>query len=204
MRLWRQVVARWCRVVSRGAERASSRCSRSSTSVNGCTSTRLRKQGPEPIAVPAQRSAKPTRIGYSRTSTARQGPASRLDALRGADCHKIYQEQISTRIKVRPEPAAALTLARQFKEAAPDTPVICAAHELKRLACNAAELMTLSADLPVAGIRLELLTGPLKDIYAPNRMGVMFMAAIYPPAPSTSSAPSRCSRRGIRFPASTL
>jgi len=33
--------------------------------------------------------------------------------------------------------------------------------ELKRLARNAAELMTLSAQLQAAGIQLELLSGPL-------------------------------------------
>jgi DNA invertase Pin-like site-specific DNA recombinase len=32
-------------------------------------------------------------------------------------------------------------------------------HEIKRLARNTAELMTLSAELQVGGIRLELLTG---------------------------------------------
>ncbi|MEV0373153.1 hypothetical protein AB0I10_25580 [Streptomyces sp. NPDC050636] len=47
---------------------------------------------------------------------------------------------------------AALKLAHQFKEAAPDTPVILAVHELKRLARNAAEPMTLSAELQAGGI----------------------------------------------------
>ncbi|WP_127357408.1 recombinase family protein [Actinacidiphila soli] len=136
------------------------------------------KQGPAPAAVPAQRTAKPIRIGYARTSTARQELASQLEALREADCHKIYQEQISTRIKVRPELQAALKLARQFKEAAPDTPVIFTVHELKRLARNAAELMTLSAELQADDIQLELLTGPLAGIYDPNGMGAMFFAVL--------------------------
>jgi DNA invertase Pin-like site-specific DNA recombinase len=56
------------------------------------------------------------------------------------------------RIKVRPELEKALALARQFKEAAPETPVIFTVHELKRLARNAAELMTLSAELQAGGI----------------------------------------------------
>ncbi|MGJ5798946.1 LuxR C-terminal-related transcriptional regulator [Streptomyces europaeiscabiei] len=92
------------------------------------------KQGPAPAALPAQRSSKPIRIGYARTSTARQELASQLEALHAADCHKVFQEQISTRTKVRPELEAALKLARHFKEAAPDTPVIFTVHELKRLA----------------------------------------------------------------------
>jgi hypothetical protein len=70
---------------------------------------------------------------------------------------------------VRPELEKALALARQFKEAAPRRPSFFSVHELKRLARNAAELMTLSAGLPAGGIQLELLTG----IYAPNGMGAM-------------------------------
>lgn len=71
--------------------------------------------------MPAQRSERLIRIGYARTPTARQERASQLDALREADCHKIYQEQLSTRIKMRPELERALALARQFKEAASDS-----------------------------------------------------------------------------------
>ncbi|WP_331743594.1 recombinase family protein (plasmid) [Streptomyces sp. NBC_01136] len=134
------------------------------------------KQGPAPAAMPAQRTEKPIRIGYARTSTARQELASQLEALHSADCHKVFQEQISTRVKVRPELEKALALAHQFKEAAPDTPVIFTVHELKRLARNAAELMTLSAELQAGGIQLELLTGPLTGIYDPNGMGAMFFA----------------------------
>lgn len=121
---------------------------------------------------------RPIRIGYARTSTARQELASQLEALRRAECHKIFSEQISTRIKVRPELEKALTLAHQFKEAAPETPVIFTVHELKRLARNAAELMTMSAELQAGGIQLELLTGPLSGIYDPNGMGAMFFAIL--------------------------
>ncbi|MFD4764603.1 recombinase family protein [Streptomyces sp. NPDC058439] len=92
--------------------------------------------------------------------------------------HKVFQEQISTRVKIRPELEKALALAHQFKEAAPETPVILTVHELKRLARNAAELMTLSAELQAGGIQLELLTGPLTGIYDPNGMGAMFFAVL--------------------------
>lgn len=134
--------------------------------------------GPALAVVPAPRTERPVRIGYARTSTARQELASQLEALRRAECHKIFQEQISTRIKVRPELEKALALAHQFKEAAPETPVIFTVHELKRLARNAAELMTLSAELQDGGIQLELLTGPLTGIYDPNGMGAMFFAVL--------------------------
>ncbi|WP_405443011.1 recombinase family protein [Streptomyces avidinii] len=136
------------------------------------------KQGPALAIVPAPRTERPVRIGYARTSTARQELASQLEALHRAECHKVFKEQISTRIKVRPELEKALALARQFKEAAPETPVIFTVHELKRLARNAAELMTLSAELQAGGIQLELLTGPLTGIYDPNGMGAMFFAVL--------------------------
>lgn len=136
------------------------------------------KQGTTPAVAPAPGAERPIRIGYARTSTARQELASQLEALRRAECHKIFHEQISTRIKVRPELEKALTLAHQFKEAAPETPVIFTVHELKRLARNAAELMTLSANLQASGIQLELLTGPLSGIYDPNGMGALFFAIL--------------------------
>jgi len=136
------------------------------------------KQGPALAIVPAPRTERPVRIGYARTSTARQELASQLEALRRAECHKVFSEQISTRVKVRPELEKALALAHQFKEAAPETPVIFTVHELKRLARNAAELMTLSAELQAGDIQLELLTGPLTGIYDPNGMGAMFFAVL--------------------------
>ncbi|WP_127354013.1 recombinase family protein [Actinacidiphila soli] len=136
------------------------------------------KQGPALAVVPAPRTERPIRIGYARTSTARQELASQLEALHRAACHKVFKEQISTRIKVRPELEKALALAHQFKEAAPETPVIFTVHELKRLARNAAELMTLSAELQDGGIQLELLTGPLTGIYDPNGMGALFFAVL--------------------------
>jgi DNA invertase Pin-like site-specific DNA recombinase len=116
--------------------------------------------------------------GYARTSTARQELASQLEALRRAECHKIFQEQISTRVKVRPELEKALALAHQFKEAAPETPVIFTVHELKRLARNAAELMTLSAEHPGRRHPARTPHRPLTGIYDPNGMGAMFFAVL--------------------------
>ncbi|MEU2674101.1 recombinase family protein [Streptomyces sp. NPDC007164] len=51
-------------------------------------------------------------------------------------------------------------------------------HEFKRLARNAAELMTLSAELQAGGNQLELLTGSLTGIYDPNGIGAMFFAVL--------------------------
>ena len=122
--------------------------------------------------------ARPIRIGYARCSTVRQELASQTAALEAAQCKRIFAEKISTRIKVRPELEKALNLARDIKQAAPDQPVILSVHELRRLARNAAELMTLSAQLQAAGIELELLTGPLTGIYDPTGMGSMLFAVL--------------------------
>ncbi len=137
------------------------------------------KPGPPIETAPvAENAAKPIRIGYARCSTAQQELASQTAALEAAQCKRIFSEKISTRIKVRPELEKALKLARDIKEAAPDQPVILTVHELKRLARNAAELMTLSATLQATGIQLELLTGPLTGIYDPNGMGSMLFAVL--------------------------
>lgn len=135
------------------------------------------KQGPPVEAAPAAPAAKPIRIGYARCSTAQQELQSQLDALRPV-CKRIFSEKISTRVKTRPELEKALKLAYDIKEAAPDQEVILTVHELKRLARNAAELMTLSNQLQAAGVQLELLTGPLTGIYDPNGMGAMFFAVL--------------------------
>jgi hypothetical protein len=83
---------------------------------------------------------RPIRIGYARCSTAQQEFASQIEALEAAGCTKIFQEKISTRVKHRPEMAAAFKLARDIKETAPAQVVILAMHEMKRLARNAAEI----------------------------------------------------------------
>ncbi|MGW2741859.1 recombinase family protein [Streptomyces sp. NPDC001450] len=135
------------------------------------------KPGPPVEAAPAAPAAKPIRIGYARCSTAQQELQSQLDALEPL-CKRIFSEKISTRVKTRPKLEQALKLAYDIKEAAPDQEVILTVHELKRLARNAAELMTLSNQLQRAGVQLELLTGPLTGIYDPNDMGAMFFAVL--------------------------
>jgi hypothetical protein len=56
----------------------------------------------------------------------------------------------------------------RLKDAAPDPAVILTVHEMKRLARNAAELMTLASALQAAGIQLELLSVPLAGQTAVN------------------------------------
>ncbi|MFC7641335.1 recombinase family protein [Streptosporangium lutulentum] len=126
----------------------------------------------------AETNGTPIRIGYVRCTTATQELQSQLDALAAAHCTRVFSEKISTRIKIRPELEKALTLAHEIKTAAPDQPVILTVHEMKRLARNAAELMTLSAQLQGGGVQLELLTGPLTGIYDPHGMGSMLFAVL--------------------------
>ena len=135
-------------------------------------------QGPQVVATKPETNGTPIRIGYARCSTAQQELQSQLDALAAAHCTRVFSEKISTRIKIRPELEKALTLAHEIKTVAPDQPVILTVHELKRLARNAAELMTLSAQLQSGGVQLELLTGPLTGIYDPHGMGSMLFAVL--------------------------
>jgi DNA invertase Pin-like site-specific DNA recombinase len=135
-------------------------------------------QGPEVAAAKPETNGTPIRIGYARCSTATQELQSQLDALAAAHCTRVFSEKISTRIKIRPELEKALTLAHEIKTAAPDQPVILTVHEMTRLARNAAELMTLSAQLQSVGVQLELLSGPLTGIYDPHGMGSMLFAVL--------------------------
>ncbi|WP_262705802.1 MULTISPECIES: recombinase family protein [Streptomyces] len=135
------------------------------------------KPGPPVEQTPAASTAEPIRIGYARCSTAQQELQSQFDALAPV-CKRIFSEKISTRVKPRPELEKALKLAYDIKETAPDQEVILTVHELKRLARNTAELMTLSGQLQAAGVQLELLTGPLSGIYDPGGMGAMFFAIL--------------------------
>ncbi|MFD9864965.1 recombinase family protein [Streptomyces alboflavus] len=118
------------------------------------------------------------RIGYARCSTVGQELQSQLDALERAHCKRIFSEKVSTRVKVRPELEKALSLAREIKGAAPDQSVVLVAHEMKRLARSAVELMTLASVLQAEDIQLELLSGPLQGLYDPNGAGAIVFAVL--------------------------
>ncbi|MFE7115834.1 recombinase family protein [Streptomyces sp. NPDC057654] len=131
-----------------------------------------------PVTVPDAAPGAPIRIGYARCSTARQELQSQLDALARAQCTRVFSEKISTRIKVRPEFDAALTLAREIKAAAPSQAVILTVHEMKRLARSAAELMSLGSALQEDGIQLEILSGPLQGVHDPHGAGAIVFAVL--------------------------
>ena len=141
--------------------------------------SKLWKQGlPTGTAAAAGNTGKPIHVGYGRCPAVKQELQSQLDALERAGCKRIFSEKISTRIKVRAELVKALKLAHDINEAAPDQTVILTVYEIKRLARNAAELMTLSATLQAGNIQLEFLTGPLTGVYDPGGMGSMLFAVV--------------------------
>ncbi|MFF1478795.1 recombinase family protein [Streptomyces sp. NPDC058301] len=131
-----------------------------------------------PVAAPDVAPGAPIRVGYARCSTAAQELQSQLDMLARAECTKVFSEKISTRVKVRPEFDAALTLARDIKAASPHQSVILTVAEMKRLARGAAELMTLGATLQAEGIQLEILSGPLQGIHDPHGAGAIVFAVL--------------------------
>ncbi|MFG2113903.1 recombinase family protein [Streptomyces sp. NPDC048718] len=135
-------------------------------------------QGAPAVQAPEVTPGAAIRIGYARCSTVGQELQSQLDMLARADCHRVFSEKISTRVKERPELEKALALAREIKTAAPNQPVILTVVEMKRLARNAAELMTLSSALQADGIQLELLSGPLQGVYDPNGAGAIVFAVL--------------------------
>lgn len=116
------------------------------------------------------------RIGYCRTSMVSQELQSQLDALDAVGCLKVYAEQISTRIPIRPQLEAAISHARTIKEAVPGQTVLLTVHELKRLGRGSAELITTANGLMKEGIGLEMLTGPLAGVYNPSGHGAALFA----------------------------
>lgn len=116
------------------------------------------------------------RIGYARCSTATQELQSQLDALTAAGCDPIFEEKISTRVKVRPEFTRALDLAAMVKRTTPQVRVHFVVHELKRLGRGTLELVNTAEQLRQQDIHLELLTGPLQGVHDPSGHGAALFA----------------------------
>ncbi|GAA3708926.1 hypothetical protein GCM10022224_087990 [Nonomuraea antimicrobica] len=137
-----------------------------------------RPRTPPPAPLNDDGTSADIRIGYARCSALTQELQSQLDALaaHGIGREKIFSEKISTRVKVRPQFEAALTLARQIKAHAPHCRVILTVYEMKRLGRDAAELTALADHLAAHGLVLEMLAGPLAGIYDPSGPGRMLFA----------------------------
>jgi hypothetical protein len=162
-------------------------------------------QGPEVGPAAPGTSGVPIRIGYARCSTATQELQSQLDALAAAKCTRVFSEKISTRIKIRPELEKALTLAHEIKSAAPDQPVILTVHEMKRLARNAAELMTLSAQMQGGGVQpSSTVTTSARKPSKANKPPHAATTAVAPKSSTKTicSSPAPCATRAPRCPTS--
>lgn len=134
--------------------------------------------GPPVAAEPGPtEAARVIRVGYARTSTIAQELQSQLDALEAAGCAKIYSEQISTRVKVRPQFTAALDYVKDLKRVLGGAQqVLFTVHELKRLGRGSAELITTADTLRSHDVGLEMLTGPLAGVYDPRGYGAALFA----------------------------
>jgi DNA invertase Pin-like site-specific DNA recombinase len=120
----------------------------------------------------------PIRVGYACCPPASADLDRQLGALTAAGCRHVLAEQVGTGVKTRPELDKALALAIGLTRTAPGRAVILTVHELKRLARNTAELIALSAAVQAAGIRLDVLTGPLAGIHDPNEPGSTLFAVL--------------------------
>ena len=89
-------------------------------------------------------------VGYARVSTADQTPALQLDALKAADCARIFVEKASGAQRDRPELAAALAFLRPG-----DTLVV---WKLDRLARSIKQLIETVDGMETKGIGFRSLT----------------------------------------------
>jgi DNA invertase Pin-like site-specific DNA recombinase len=92
-----------------------------------------------------------TTIGYARTSTLDQayGLAAQLRDLEAAGCEKVFQEQLSSVDKQRPELARAMDYAREGD--------IFVVTKLDRLARSMADLIRIKDALECKGATLKIL-----------------------------------------------
>ncbi|MEW2574971.1 recombinase family protein [Streptomyces syringium] len=115
------------------------------------------------------------RLGYVRTSTARQSLDARLDSLGEAGVTRVFSEKISTRATKRPELEAAVKLAGEICSSG--VAVTLGVHDHKGLG-RGIELAMLAEELKASDVGLEFLTGELKGSHDPSGIGFTVLAAI--------------------------
>ncbi len=69
------------------------------------------------------------RLAYARVSNRTQEIQSQIDALEAASVHRLFQEQISTRVRERPEMTAALAAAREYRSLGAKVTLVVARDE---------------------------------------------------------------------------
>ena len=114
------------------------------------------------------------RLAHARVSSRTQEIQSQIDALEASGVHRLFQEQISTRVRERPEMKAALAAAREYRSLGARVTLVV--HEMKRLGRGALELLKVAEELRDAEIELEFLTGPLAGKHDPSGHGAALFA----------------------------
>lgn len=112
------------------------------------------------------------RVGYARVSTAEQKLDRQLNALNGANLHRVFSEHASgATTAARPQLQKLLAFVR-----AGDTVVVTSPD---RLARNAKELLDLADKLTGRGIGLEFLSSPeLSTTSSTGRLVLTVLAAV--------------------------
>jgi DNA invertase Pin-like site-specific DNA recombinase len=118
---------------------------------------------PGPLSIPTiEMREEPMKIGYARVSTQDQSTDLQLDALKRANCERIFQEKASGAKADRPELAAALEYAR-----AGDTLVV---WKLDRLARSMRQLIETVELLRERGVMFESLTEKIDTASAQGQL----------------------------------
>jgi DNA invertase Pin-like site-specific DNA recombinase len=129
---------------------------------------------PRPVSAGAEPAGQ-VRLGYARTSTARQSLDAQLDSLAEAGVTRIFSEKISTRATRRPELEAAVKLAGEIRSSG--VAVTLVVHEHKRLG-RGIELAMLTEELKASDVGLEFLTGEVKGSHDPSGIVFTVLAAM--------------------------
>lgn len=111
-------------------------------------------------------------VGYARTSTVEQiaGLKGQLRELEAAGCERIFQEQVSSVDKTRPELERALDYVREG-----DTLVVT---KLDRLARSMPNLVELTAKLKAKGVELRVLALNLDTSTPTGKLMLNLMGSI--------------------------
>ncbi|MEO9459879.1 MAG: recombinase family protein [Lentilitoribacter sp.] len=112
------------------------------------------------------------KIGYARVSTAEQSTASQIEALKQADCEKIFVETASGARKDRPILEDALSFARADSN---DTLVV---YKLDRVARSLSHLLQIMDHLQSTGIGFQSLTEDINTTTPGGKLLFHLMAAI--------------------------
>lgn len=109
-------------------------------------------------------------IGYARVSTEDQNLDTQLEQLKGAGCHRIYQEKVSGVKRDRPELSALLDYVREG-----DTVVVC---KLDRIARSTKHLLDIVETLQSKGVTFKVLNIQLDTSTPTGKLMLTMLGAI--------------------------